>query len=75
MNLLAPIFLYAGWRTGGTTLAVSFKNLDSTLMFYDPLNPNLAHMEYSQEIDKRKWLQCMVLTNYPQVYFLSEQHR
>lgn len=36
-----PIFLHAGFRTGGTALAFAFRESRDVMMFYDPLSPAL----------------------------------
>lgn len=36
-----PIFIHAGFRTGGTALAFAFRKLPEVTMFYDPLSPAL----------------------------------
>ena len=69
MNYVAPIFLYTSWRTGGTALAAAFKNLDSAMLFYDPLNPILESLDSSQEVNSSSWT-----SNHPSGFTYFEQY-
>jgi hypothetical protein len=69
VNYVAPIFLYTSWRTGGTALAAAFKNLDSAMLFYDPLNPILESLDSSQEVNSSSWT-----SNHPSGFTYFEQY-
>ena len=66
---MAPIFLYTSWRTGGTALAAAFKNLDSAMLFYDPLNTILESLDSSQEVNSSSWT-----SNHPSGFSYFEQY-
>lgn len=42
-SLLAPVFLFSNWRTGGTALAFTFRKHDGFYVFTEPLNPTLRN--------------------------------
>lgn len=44
-----PIFLHAGFRTGGTALAFAFRELSNYRMFYDPLSTLLEARKLDYE--------------------------
>jgi adenylate kinase family enzyme len=54
MNL-SPIFLYSGWRTGGTALAVALKADKNNMIFYDPLNQALMDFEFASTASSDSW--------------------
>lgn len=37
-----PLFVHAGWRTGGTALGFALGEQDGVMVFHDPLNPGLS---------------------------------
>ena len=62
------IFIYSGWRTGGSALAYAFKQIPAVCVFYDPLNPALKNEETAVSSNSSSWN-----SNHPEnyVYFDS----
>jgi hypothetical protein len=52
-----PVFLHAGWRTGGTWLWSRFCTLPGVLGYYEPLHPDLATLDHVRihKLDERHW--------------------
>lgn len=52
---LDPIFIYAGWRTGGSAFAFAFRNQEKTKLYYDPLNRALMNPKSALEVTTDSW--------------------
>lgn len=65
------IFLHAGFRSGGTALAFSFRQLEDFKLYYDPFNLNIEAM--NQYLDRKYFLTTNWQSNHPgqSRYFLE----
>lgn len=74
MNSTLPgkvIFLHAGFRSGGTALAFSFRQFEDFKLYYDPFNLNIESM--NQYLDREYFLTTNWQSNHPgpSRYFLE----
>jgi hypothetical protein len=69
MEELSPIFLYSGWRTGGTALAAAFKSDTAAMLFFDPLSPTLENFENSKSSNSSNWF-----SNHPKNFSYFENY-
>lgn len=52
---IVPIFIYSGWRTGGSALAFHFRAQNDCVLFYDPLNRALENPKEATFVDTNSW--------------------
>jgi hypothetical protein len=51
----APIFIYSGWRTGGTAFASCLQANTSNILFYNPLSDALENIEHALNSKSNSW--------------------
>jgi hypothetical protein len=54
-SLLAPIFLFSNWRTGGTALILTFRKHDNCYIYTEPLNPTLRSADVALAATTSSW--------------------
>ena len=55
ISKLSPIFLFSNWRTGGTALAMSFRELSQFYLYTEPLNPSLKNKKVALNLSTSGW--------------------